>query len=90
MELYINCHRAEGLAKMDVVGKSDPYLTVEVGGNKRLRTLRKKETLAPRWNEQLTVPVTKPKHGPATSNRVRIACWDYDAGKPHNSLLPSA
>ena len=80
MELYINCHRAESLPKMDVGGKSDPYLAVEVAGCKRLRTKRKNDTLAPKWDEQLTVPIRKPKYGPATSNRIRVGCWDYDAG----------
>ena len=53
---------------------------MEVAGSKRVRTKRQSDTLEPQWLEQLTVPIRKPKYGPATSNRVRLGVWDYDAG----------
>ena len=50
-ELIVTCVRAEGLPSMDTfTRKADPYLVVEVDGNVK-QTSVKKKTLEPVWGE---------------------------------------
>ena len=39
----------DGLAKADVLGKSDPYCVLSTGGGSSYRTKTKRMTLNPRW-----------------------------------------
>ena len=39
----------DGLAKADVLGKSDPYCVLSTGGGSSYRTKTKRMTLNPQW-----------------------------------------
>ena len=85
-ELRLNCYRAEDLPDLDdlaatVKGKGsgcDPFLSVAVAGNDSAKTAVRTGTTAPEWNETVVVPIMLPKHGPPTSDRVRLGVWDHD------------
>jgi Ca2+-dependent lipid-binding protein len=52
---------ARGLAKMDTIGKSDPYCLLNlVGAPAVFRTTVKKNTLEPRWGEETEFVITHP------------------------------
>eukprot|EP01051_Picozoa_sp_SAG22_P002057 SAG22_NODE_87_length_21437_cov_14.162480_14_plen_930_part_00 len=78
--LRVNCHSAVNLPKMDAgfQGSCDPFITVQVGGQRLYRTKIITSNRNPVWNEQLVVPVMVPQAGPGTSDQVRIGVWDDD------------
>jgi Ca2+-dependent lipid-binding protein len=61
MQLNIRVIEAKGLAKMDTLGKSDPYVVLQlVGAHDTLKTSIKENTLAPVWNEVFKFPLYNP------------------------------
>ena len=66
---------AEGLAKADTFGKSDPFVKVLVNGAPSVRTQVIKKTLSPVWNEkhEIIVPLE-----PLESDIVVFDVFDHD------------
>lgn len=79
-KLNVTLHRAEGLKKADLFGKSDPYVKVKVnpftvgrGQEHRTRTIR--NTLDPEWQESFSFFLT----GRARSDgHLQLELWDED------------
>ena len=70
--LQLNLHKAEGLAKGDILGKSDPYAVVSFDGEKH-QTKTVKNNQNPEWNFKLDIPVEE--QGPQNIN---IDVFDKD------------
>jgi len=60
MQLHVRVLEARGLARMDGLGKSDPYLILNINNNDTRKTSVQKNTLTPHWNEEFTWSVTNP------------------------------
>jgi len=66
--------RAKNLLKMDVMGKADPFVKLQLVNtlmSKKTRT--KKSTLNPEWNETFKLLVQDPK-----SQSLEIQVYDWD------------
>lgn len=63
-------------------GSRRPFreLALHGGGGVQVRSKHIDKTLDPIWNEQLTIPVMKPKlgGGSGTSDQIKITAWDAD------------
>lgn len=72
---------ASGLRNADVVGKSDPFCTVELKGlpRTRVKTSVKNETLAPQWNEGFELAYKK-------DTDLLFRVWDADTGNADDPL----
>ena len=58
MILHVRAVEAKDLPKMDVIGKSDPFLTFRINVSKETyKTKFIKQTLDPKWNEEFHIPV---------------------------------
>ena len=78
--LVVKCERAEGLAKMDTfTGKADPYLVLEVDGERKT-TKPQKKTLTPEWNETLTFDCI------AGSSVLKVEVFDHEMVGKHRSM----
>eukprot|EP01111_Echinosteliopsis_oligospora_P014654 TRINITY_DN5561_c0_g1_i1.p1 TRINITY_DN5561_c0_g1~~TRINITY_DN5561_c0_g1_i1.p1 ORF type:complete len:1451 (+),score=491.58 TRINITY_DN5561_c0_g1_i1:45-4355(+) len=64
---------ARKLAKRDIIGTSDPYVTVQVDNNAKEQTPVIKNNLNPTWNTKFTFPIT------STTATVELICWDWDS-----------
>ena len=59
MILHIRAVEAAEVPKMDVCGKSDPYLVFTLStSSQKWKTKTKKNTVTPVWNEEFHLPIT--------------------------------
>ena len=82
--LQIEILRAKDLIAADAGGTSDPYVRVHVGDEigDAVKTSVKKKTLAPEWNERLSIKVRSDQR----RDYVTFECFDYDAMSSDDSL----
>lgn len=61
--LHVNIVRASNLRKMDLLGKSDPYVKLSLSGERlpSKKTSIKMRNLNPEWNEQFKLTVKDPE-----------------------------
>ncbi len=72
--LEVTVLRAKNLLKMDVMGKADPYVKLQlVNTLVSKKTHTKKDTLNPEWNETFKFLVQDPK-----SQSLEIQVYDWD------------
>eukprot|EP00002_Diphylleia_rotans_P036357 TRINITY_DN799_c0_g1_i1.p1 TRINITY_DN799_c0_g1~~TRINITY_DN799_c0_g1_i1.p1 ORF type:complete len:1445 (-),score=361.51 TRINITY_DN799_c0_g1_i1:290-4624(-) len=72
--LMVDCHMADGLPKVDSMGKCDPYLSVVFAGNPPCETSHKEKTLTPVWGEGLEIPVMLP----IMTDVIEVGLWDHE------------
>jgi Ca2+-dependent lipid-binding protein len=61
MRLHVHVRSARGLAKMDIIGESDPYAIIQLGGCSSIfKTTVKANTLEPVWDEKFCFPIHNP------------------------------
>ncbi|KAG2202064.1 hypothetical protein INT47_006256 [Mucor saturninus] len=73
-KLSINILKATNLETADKNGLSDPYAILYIDGKERARTEVKKETLNPKWSEQIIFPLDMKKQ----MRLIEIWVWDKD------------
>ena len=73
--LHVRVIRATKLLKMDLLGLSDPYVKLNLSGEKHSskKTTVKKKTLNPEWNEEFKLSVKDPQ-----SQMLLINVYDWD------------
>jgi Ca2+-dependent lipid-binding protein len=75
--LMLQVHRAEGLVKADLFGKSDPFCIIRWGGKEAARTKVIQKTLDPVWDsERFDVPMDPD----APDQELSVEVWDMDLG----------
>ncbi|KAL2525852.1 Synaptotagmin-3 [Abeliophyllum distichum] len=81
--LRVKVVRATKLLKMDLLGLSDPYVKLRLGGEKlpAKKTTIKKKTLNPEWNEEFKISVKDPQ-----SQVLHIEVYDWDKVGAHDRL----
>ncbi|CAA2991259.1 synaptotagmin-3-like isoform X1 [Olea europaea subsp. europaea] len=81
--LRVKVVRATKLLKMDLLGLSDPYVKLRLGGEKlpSKKTTIKKKTLNPEWNEEFKLSVKDP-----LSQVLHIDVFDWDKVGAHDLL----
>ncbi|CAI9772993.1 unnamed protein product [Fraxinus pennsylvanica] len=81
--LRVKVVRATKLLKMDLLGLSDPYVKLRLGGEKlsSKKTTIKKKTLNPEWNEEFKLSVKDP-----LSQVLHIDVFDWDKVGAHDRL----
>lgn len=72
-ELQVKVIAGKSLAPKDYNGKSDPYIVVSIGAEKKFKSKSKKATLEPQWDETFTIPF-----GECARKVLDIQCWDAD------------
>jgi hypothetical protein len=86
--LYVKVIRAVNLKKMDIMGKSDPYVKLKMTGDRlqSKKTTVKMSNLNPEWNEVFTFAVKDPN-----SQVLEIHAYDWDKvlTSINFALLPS-
>lgn len=74
MILHIRAVEACEVPKMDVIGKSDPYLIFKVSTSSQTwKTKHKNNTDKPVWNEEFHIPITS-----NMSDELRVELFDKD------------
>lgn len=73
--LHVKVVRAMKLLKMDVLGKSDPYVKLSLSGERlpAKKTTIKKKNLNPEWNENFKLVVKEPQ-----SQTLQLQVFDWD------------
>lgn len=81
--LHVRVIRATKLLKMDLLGLSDPYVKLNLSGEKlpSKKTTIKKKTLNPEWNEEFKLSVKDP-----LSQVLHINVYDWDKVGSHDRL----
>lgn len=81
--LHVRVIRATKLLKMDLLGLSDPYVKLNLSGEKlpSKKTTIKKKTLNPEWNEEFKLSVKDPQ-----SQMLHINVYDWDKVGSHDRL----
>ncbi|KAL1553218.1 synaptotagmin-3-like [Salvia divinorum] len=81
--LHVRVIRATKLLKMDLLGLSDPYVKLNLSGEKHpsKKTTVKKKTLNPEWNEEFKLSVKDPQ-----SQMLHINVYDWDKVGSHDRL----
>ncbi|KAG6393191.1 hypothetical protein SASPL_147427 [Salvia splendens] len=81
--LHVRVIRATKLLKMDLLGLSDPYVKLNLSGEKHpsKKTTVKKKTLNPEWNEEFKLSVKDPQ-----SQMLLINVYDWDKVGSHDRL----
>ncbi|KAH6804026.1 Calcium-dependent lipid-binding family protein [Perilla frutescens var. frutescens] len=81
--LHVKVVRATKLLKMDLLGLSDPYVKLNLSGEKlpSKKTTIKKKTLNPEWNEEFKLSVKDPQ-----SQMLHINVYDWDKVGSHDRL----
>lgn len=75
MILHIKVIGANGIPKMDICGKADPYIVINYSKTKKpLKTEIKKKTFTPVWNEKFEIPVNE-------NDAIHFEMIDYDRFK---------
>ena len=78
---------ARGLMKADLLGKSDPYVTVDWRTQPSGRTAVIRSNLNPVWeNESFRLPLAHITTAELSSVTLLLTVWDYDAVGSHDSL----
>eukprot|EP01012_Entosiphon_sulcatum_P064141 TRINITY_DN92919_c0_g1_i1.p2 TRINITY_DN92919_c0_g1~~TRINITY_DN92919_c0_g1_i1.p2 ORF type:complete len:135 (-),score=38.27 TRINITY_DN92919_c0_g1_i1:57-437(-) len=73
MSLKVVVVRCENLKNEDKIGKSDPYIELEVDGQKQ-KTSVKQDDLSPTWNEEFTFAnIHHPDH-----KKLELTVYDQD------------
>lgn len=74
MILHIRAVEACDVPKMDIIGKSDPYLKFKISTSSQVwKTKVKKNTHVPVWNEEFHLPITS-----GMSDQLHIELFDKD------------
>eukprot|EP00743_Colponemidia_sp_Colp-15_P011268 GILK01012542.1.p1 GENE.GILK01012542.1~~GILK01012542.1.p1 ORF type:complete len:1447 (-),score=299.86 GILK01012542.1:238-4578(-) len=73
--LVIRVHKAEGLPRMDLIGREgiDAYVKISFAHNKPVRT-KVVTARSPQWYEEFQLPIFLP----SMSDRVEVGVWDQD------------
>jgi Ca2+-dependent lipid-binding protein len=71
--LSVLVEEAKDLKKMDLLGKSDPFVELSVLTSHKERTDIKKRTLTPTWNQRIRLLVQEP-----TTQSLRLQMFDHD------------
>ncbi|KAG6412708.1 hypothetical protein SASPL_125393 [Salvia splendens] len=81
--LHVRVIRATKLLKKDLLGLSDPYVKLNLSGEKHpsKKTTVKKKTLNPEWNEEFKLSVKDPQ-----SQMLHINVYDWDKVGSHDRL----
>lgn len=58
--LHVRVIEAKNLPNMDAVGKSDPYVALQLGDSPKVKTDVKQDTLSPKWNQDFSFPIVDP------------------------------
>ena len=75
LKVCVNVISARDISKMDLVGKTDPYVVLWIQSNpsSRRQTKYLKNNMEPRWNEQFTLELLN-----QTSDILSFKMWDKD------------
>ncbi|KAJ9553622.1 hypothetical protein OSB04_017667 [Centaurea solstitialis] len=81
--LHVKVLRATKLMKMDLLGLSDPYVKLKLSGEMlpSKKTLIKKKTLNPVWNETFKLVVKDPQ-----AQTLQVNVYDWDKVGSHDRL----
>ncbi|KAG5237747.1 synaptotagmin [Salix suchowensis] len=81
--LHVKVVRAKKLLKADILGTSDPYVKLNLTGEKlpAKKTTIKKKNLNPEWNENFKLVVKEPE-----SQALQLQVFDWD--KIRNAVVP--
>ncbi|MED6127490.1 Synaptotagmin-3 [Stylosanthes scabra] len=81
--LHVNVVRAQKLLKMDLLGTSDPYVKLNLTGDKlpAKKTTVKRKNLNPVWNEKFKLVVKDPQ-----SQVLQLQVIDWDKVGAHDKL----
>ncbi|KAH9288147.1 hypothetical protein KI387_032264, partial [Taxus chinensis] len=81
--LNVKVIRAVNLKKMDILGKSDPYVKLKLAGDRlqSKKTTVKMNNLNPEWNEAFTFVVKDP-----TSQVLELLAYDWDKVGAHDKM----
>ncbi|KAG6516556.1 synaptotagmin-3-like [Zingiber officinale] len=81
--LNVNVVRAYNLRKMDILGKSDPYVKLSLSGEglPSKKTSIKMRNLNPEWNEQFKLIVKDPE-----TQVLQLHVYDWEKVKMHDKL----
>ena len=82
--LHVKVVRAQKLLKKDILGKSDPYVKLNLTGERlpTKKTTIKKRNLNPEWNEKFKFIVKDPQ-----SQVLQLQVFDWDKVFYPSSLL---
>ncbi|MBN3276341.1 DOC2B protein, partial [Polyodon spathula] len=85
--LLVGILRCAHLAAMDVNGFSDPYvktyLKPDVHKKSKHKTIVKKKTLNPEFNEEFFYETS---HSELSTKTLEVTVWDYDLGKSNDFI----
>ena len=77
MILHLKAAEAKDVPNLDMVGKSDPYLTFELTTSPQVwKTKTIQNSLTPKWNQIFHLPIT-----PRMEDVLTISLYDEDEGK---------
>ncbi|XP_042952098.1 synaptotagmin-3 isoform X3 [Carya illinoinensis] len=81
--LHVNVVRALKLLKKDILGTSDPYVKLSLGGERlpAKKTTIKKKNLNPEWNEKFKLIVKEPE-----TQVLQLEVYDWDKVGGHDRL----
>ncbi|CAA6662463.1 unnamed protein product [Spirodela intermedia] len=81
--LHVKVQRASGLLKMDLLGKSDPYVKLSLSGERlpSKKTTVKMCELNPEWNERFKLVVRDPE-----TQVLELHVFDWEKMKAHDKL----
>ncbi|KAB5538960.1 hypothetical protein DKX38_016493 [Salix brachista] len=81
--LHVKVVRAKKLLKADILGTSDPYVKLNLTGEKlpAKKTTIKKKSLNPEWNENFKLVVKEPE-----SQALQLQVFDWDKVGGHDRL----
>ena len=82
--LHVKVVRAQKLLKKDILGKSDPYVKLNITGERlpEKKTTIKKRNLNPEWNEKFKLIVKDPE-----SQVLHLQLFDWDKVFSPSSFL---
>ena len=85
--LYVSVIRCAALAACDANGYSDPYVKLYLKPDKdkksKFKTVVKKKTLNPEYNEEFVYEI---KHNELAKKTLEITVWDRDIGKANDFI----
>jgi hypothetical protein len=90
MQLHVRVVEARGLAKLDTIGMSDPFVVLGLAGSKTVfKTAIKDNTLIPVWNEEFRFPLNNPpRQAPSLLVRDHDVAFDDDMARLELPLAP--